>query len=287
MSNEINPSVSDEELLHALSIAMPHIQQLIPFDCMLGVTNTEKFLQYVPGKTISLGSSADIIGLAMPPEDTITIAVKSRQVKTMTVSAGAFGPQTPMFKSIGAPIINNGKVIGGLGLGISMNSQKELDDVIQTVLVASKEAADTTSSFSRNSNQLTELLDDVKNVVNILLTHVNQTNEILEFINEISAQSNLLGLNAAIEAARAGEAGRGFGIVADEIRSMAVNSKDAVKNIKEIVGNIRTQITSMDSKVETTNTLGKEQAEMATQMYTAMNNLSQMAVKLQDIANIL
>lgn len=85
-------------------------------------------------------------------------------------------------------------------------------------------------------NLANELGQDIENVKK----RSDDIENIIETINEIATQTNLLSLNASIEAARAGENGRGFSVVADEIRKLAGQSMQAANEIKDIVANIRT-----------------------------------------------
>lgn len=83
-------------------------------------------------------------------------------------------------------------------------------------------------------------------------THINNTHEVIGFINKVSQQTNLLGLNAAIEAARAGELGRGFAVVATEVRKLSEDSVEATKKINDILGNIELSMQNIITGIEQT-----------------------------------
>ncbi|MCV5480047.1 methyl-accepting chemotaxis protein, partial [Escherichia coli] len=74
-----------------------------------------------------------------------------------------------------------------------------------------------------------------KSVISALVGHCRDIDGILDVINNIANQTNLLALNAAIEAARAGEAGRGFSVVADEIRSLAIKTQSSTNEIQKMI----------------------------------------------------
>jgi methyl-accepting chemotaxis protein len=95
-----------------------------------------------------------------------------------------------------------------------------------------------------------ELLEAGKGV-HALTQKVGEIEDILELIDDIADQTNLLALNAAIEAARAGEAGRGFAVVADEVRRLAERSKAAAAQIANLVEGAMTQSNATVLAVET------------------------------------
>ncbi len=121
---------------------------------------------------------------------------------------------------------------------------------------ASQSALETLAhQVHENSEQLNELVGTVESIRNILSK-----------INDIAEQTNLLALNAAIEAARAGEHGRGFAVVADEVRSLSQNTQSATQNIHTLIQQLETatQKAMTDMKIsEQTAQVNTEHAEKA------------------------
>jgi len=136
------------------------------------------------------------------------------------------------------------------------------------------------SSVNVTSNQHT-LSEEIVNVKNISV----EINTILESIKSIADQTKMLGLNAAIEAARAGEVGKGFGVVAKEIRSLSQNSKETALKISKLTDKIQK---SMDKTIETANdTLETtEQQSAAIEEVTAnLQQVGEFADTLNKLAN--
>ena len=88
-------------------------------------------------------------------------------------------------------------------------------------------------------NQLAHEVNETSTMVNQLETHTDKAGLIINTIRDIAEQTNLLALNAAIEAARAGEQGRGFAVVADEVRTLASRTQDSTQEIQQVLSAIQ------------------------------------------------
>ncbi|MTI59495.1 MAG: hypothetical protein FH762_05810 [Firmicutes bacterium] len=108
------------------------------------------------------------------------------------------------------------------------------------IKITSKNAGETVNTLNEKSNTTAEMSSRIKDDINNLNNKALEISEIVDIISGISEQTSLLSLNASIEAARAGDAGKGFGVVAEEIKILAEQTSEATQTIGDIVNKILT-----------------------------------------------
>jgi methyl-accepting chemotaxis protein len=139
--------------------------------------------------------------------------------------------------------------IAGAAEGMTAGAERVAASIRQTV-EAARRGGDTVTGIARATADVGRVVLENTGQVRGLRRHSLQVQEFVETITGIAAQTNLLALNAAIEAARAGEAGRGFSVVAEEVRKLAEGAAAAASRTVVVVGDMQREIDQTVSGIE-------------------------------------
>lgn len=167
---------------------------------------------------------------------------------------------------------------------------ERMDDLRETAKEMEKIAVDSANNAAIGKEKVDVAIDVMKNiaeqvsssakVIGELGKRSNEIGQIVETISGIAGQTNLLALNAAIEAARAGENGRGFSVVAEEVRKLAEQSSVAADNIAKLIATIQKDTTSAVESIEQGNQSVKEGTKSVAETGTAFADIETQASKL-------
>ncbi len=268
-------------ILDAMILVAPFLQKVIPLDCMIGITDTRCFKTLLVGERIRI--DADMVGVPIPEQDAIHLAMKRDSIIDMVVPTEAFGFP---FRSLAVPLKDkSGRIVGGLGIGYDLYNSNRVSDMAQQVAASTQQTSASIEELSASAEELVHSQLSLKSLATGITKKMDETHEILEFINEVSSTSKMLGLNAAIEAARAGDAGRGFSVVATEIRKMAEESAKSVVGIKRIIGNIRESVDEINSTVTHVVGIGEQQAAASEELSASTQELATISETLRDASS--
>jgi twitching motility protein PilJ len=176
-------------------------------------------------------------------------------------------------------------------LAVTLNSVQVMTNSIQRVAEAAKEAETVAREASKIAQkggeaventvagilEIRETVAETTRKVKRLAESSQEINSIVAIVSQIASRTNLLALNASIEAARAGEAGRGFSIVAHEVRQLADRSAKSLKEIEQIVMQIQSETSSVMMAMEEGTQQVIHQTKLAEEAKRSLDNIIQVA----------
>ncbi|MCC4265741.1 methyl-accepting chemotaxis protein [Oceanimonas baumannii] len=169
-----------------------------------------------------------------------------------------------------------------------------IDDIARNTDHTAAKAGQANSSATEGQQQVQGTIERIRRLAVQLensvgsmedLSHQSETiGSVLQVIRDIADQTNLLALNAAIEAARAGEQGRGFAVVADEVRALAARTQDATQEIATIISSLQGKTDAMVQLIYQSREEGLESSQQARQAEAVLNEINQEVTDISDMA---
>lgn len=262
----------------------PIVAELFPEGAFIYVSDLTKIAYIQASSKFTLSNM--YVGYELKETDIAYQSIHTGKPQTREIGAERYG--VPVLIS-NYPLYDedeNGKsdIVATLGVvipkataGKLVNMSEKLSDNLNAISKTVEHLALNAANINGNEQVLYSSIGSVGNIL-------REINTVTEFITSVANQSNLLGLNASIEASRLGDAGRGFMVVAGEIRKLSSKSKETVPKIMKLTENIQKKINEVSEKCKQSLQASEEQAAATEEISASIEDLSVMTDELYNVS---
>lgn len=266
------------KLQQSFETLIPYMHYFFDEEIAFTMSTTTNFIKVVNSEHIHMNAKP---GDPLRPTGAAYECIKAKKPIIAIVPKETFGIE---IKAVGIPVNDDNKIIGSIVLVKSLKRHYEfleasriLSQSIDNISEASKII---TAGIEKSVNSTEDILSEVDDATE----KAKNTDKVLDFIKNIASKTNLLGLNAAIEASRAGENGKGFSVVANEIRKLSSSSNKSTSQINSTLQQIEKSVSNISVSINSTSDTFKEQLSQIQQLNSSINSLTVLIDKLNELS---
>jgi len=271
----------NSSIFDSLKQVLPLLKDMIQEDIAVSMTDTERFIAYYPNEKIPMNLR---VGDLIPEGDPYLEAMRTKKITVGIPPKEYFGI---VFKGICYPLIDdNGQVFGAVGVAKSLEKLASIKEAAEHIFVSMQQANASVEEIASGSQMLAEAISTIVEHTGAAVERIRNIDAIASSIKDIASQSNLLALNASIEAARAGDSGKGFSVVAAEMRKLSQLSSESAKEISLTLSEIKKSIFTIKQKAIDTNIVADNQAAATQEITATIDQITISSSILNDISRL-
>jgi len=241
-------------VLQKLIDTIPIYKEILNLDIAYSVSDMEKYLYLENTETMKfpfeVGTRVDVGGY-----DSVLNAIKASGKAFINYVPREVTGSVPI-KAVIAPVLDNGEMVGMFSISVSMDKEEKIEKTSEELKNSIEQIYELIDNITKEAEGLTERMSSIQDTVREAVENIQKGNESIQLIKGIAKQSGFLGINAAIVSAKSGEEGRGFSVVASEMRKLAAQSttisEQVVVSLKQIEESINEVLKHIDEAKEMT-----------------------------------
>ena len=271
--------ISDNDMINFFYNAIPSIELLFDEDISMAITDTKKYLYTMYNKDLVLSAKE---GDLIPDGGAVIEVLRTGRNISKVIPAHVYGVEV---KSFAIPIKEENKIVGVLAVAKSLHKKNAVTTITKNLSESLEQISIGISEVAKGVQELATMNQELLSETKEANARAADTDDIVTFIQGVSSQTNLLGLNASIEAARAGDAGRGFNVVAQEIRKLSNSSNESIKKIDSVIKHISSSINSINNNLTKSNDVSQNQSAALEEIAASIQELNLTAKTLEELAD--